>query len=65
MTLMVDPPGGNRYGFPKPIKNRDDYEQLLRDSGYPEEDIPMALKYSWWFSVKDSEVVEKKDGTNG
>jgi hypothetical protein len=46
MTI-VDPPSGSMYGFPAPLK--DDYEQQLRDAGYPEKDIPLALRHSrYW-----------------
>jgi len=44
MTLLVDPPNGWVYGFPAPLQ--EDYEQQLRNAGYPEKDIPVALKYS-------------------
>ena len=44
MTLLVDPPSGWMYGFPAPLE--EDYENQLRKAGYPERDIPMALRYS-------------------
>jgi hypothetical protein len=45
---MVDPPGGWKYGFPAPL--RANYEKQLRESGYPEKDIPFALENSrYWF----------------
>jgi hypothetical protein len=62
--LMVDPPGGWQYGFPKVLmKMKDDiyrldvlahsmndiYLDLLKLSKYPEKDIPMAMKHSrYW-----------------
>ena len=49
MTL-VDPPGGWLYGFPAPLE--EDYEQQLRNAGYPEKDIPFALRYSRYITDK-------------
>lgn len=49
--LMVDPPGGSKYGFPKPYQTP--YEEQLRKAGYPEEDINLALKYSRFWEVDD------------
>ena len=53
--LIVDPPSGWKYGFPAPAL--DDYEQQLRDHGYPEKDIPLALRHSryWEHRVEDEE----------
>jgi hypothetical protein len=46
---IVDPPSGWKYGFPKELKDGVEYEDLLRSSGYPENDIPLALKHSrYW-----------------
>lgn len=52
--LVVDPPSGWKYGFPKAVPREvidDDeaYTQFLLDEGYPEKDIPLALKHSrYW-----------------
>ena len=52
--IIVDPPSGWRYGFPKAIKtevlnDKGKFVQFLMDNGYPEEDIDLALKYSrYW-----------------
>lgn len=46
VKIMVDPPGGWKYGFPKELKPDQSYEDLLRKSGYPEKDIKLALQYS-------------------
>jgi hypothetical protein len=54
--LMIDPPGGWRYGFPKPVHeefhtlgNDFDLARWLISEGYPEPDIELALKYSrYW-----------------
>jgi hypothetical protein len=45
---LVDPPSGWKYGFPKELPEGKDYEELLRESKYPEKDIPLALTYSRW-----------------
>lgn len=54
-VVIVDPPNGWRYGFPKIMELNIEYEDLLRSSGYPEEYIPFALKYSrfWEEEVQD------------
>ena len=55
-TLIIDPPNGWKYGFPKPVHNEvlDSKENLanwLIEQGYPKKDIPLALKYSrYWES---------------
>jgi hypothetical protein len=51
MVTMVDPPGGWAYGFPQPLQG--DYEKQLRDAGYPESDIPIALLHSWYHTAPD------------
>jgi hypothetical protein len=50
---MIDPPSGWKYGFPKELKEGQDYAQLLRDSGYPEGDIEFAMTYSRHWSEPD------------
>lgn len=59
MTLLVDPPGGWMYGFPAPLQ--DDYEQQLRNAGYPEIDIPLALKHSRYLGSQEEieEIFER------
>lgn len=61
MTLIVDPPKGWMYGFPAPLQ--DDYEQQLRDAGYPEKDIPLALKRSRYLGTPE-ELQEHLEGNN-
>lgn len=51
MTLLVDPPSGWMYGFPAPLE--DDYVAQLRKAGYPERDIPLALKHSRYLGSKE------------
>jgi len=55
-VTYVDPPSGWKFGFPKILPEGADYEQLLRDSGYPERDIELALTYSrYWTEGEDDE----------
>ncbi len=50
--MMVDPPGGWRYGFPAPLQ--DDYLQQLIDAGYPTAEMDLAFKYSrYWEEERD------------
>ena len=39
--LMIDPPSGWKYGFPKPIpkKRRKDVNAWLVEQGYPQKEI--------------------------
>jgi hypothetical protein len=55
-TLVIDPPSGWRFGFPKPAPENffDDSFDLgawLIDSGYPAEDIPFAIKHSRYWEI--------------
>lgn len=43
---IVDPPGGWKYGFPMELPEGKSYEELLRENGYPEEDMELALKWT-------------------
>lgn len=62
MTLIVDPPSGWMYGFPAPLE--EDYEQQLRNAGYPEKDIPMTLKHSRYLADTREELVEQVKKVN-
>jgi hypothetical protein len=56
MKTIVDPPGGHRHGFPCELPEGKEYVDLLREKGYPEEDIELALQYSrFWTEKEDSE----------
>jgi hypothetical protein len=49
--LWVDPPSGWMYGFPKGLpdgweRSDESLAKFLRENGYPEVDIPIALKHS-------------------
>lgn len=51
---IVDPPQGWRHGFPKELPEGKDYGELLRESGYPEADMELAMMYSrTWFEERD------------
>ena len=53
-TLVIDPPSGWRYGFPRPVPEAFfdegfDLGDWLIACGYPEADVPLAIKYSrYW-----------------
>ena len=60
--LIIDPPEGWRYGFPKPV--HEEFHTLGSDfdlgkwpvaEGYPEDQIDLALKYSryWEQEIED------------
>ena len=53
-TKIYDPPSGWKYGFPKEVPHSvttdEDFTKWLIDSGYPEKDIELALRYGRrWF----------------
>ena len=57
--LMIDPPSGWKYGFPKPIQEElftlgsdSDLEEWLVGEGYPKEDVGLALKYSRYWETE-------------
>jgi hypothetical protein len=54
---MVDPPEGWKYGFPKVLEPSQNYKLLLRESGYPEELMELALTNSrfWKEEYEDTE----------
>jgi hypothetical protein len=61
-VLMIDPPEGWRYGFPKPVheefhtlRSDFDLERWLISEGYPEEQIDLALKYSRYWEAESEE----------
>jgi len=46
---IVDPPSGWKYGFPCVLPDDKLYVELLKEKGYPEKDIDLALKHSrYW-----------------
>lgn len=50
--MVVDPPEGWKYGFPKVFnpKEEQSYKDWLLEQGYPEKLIELALKHSRWWS---------------
>lgn len=57
--ILVDPPSGWMYGFPAPLQ--EDYEQQLKDAGYPEKDISLALKHSRYMADTKEELLKLKE----
>jgi len=58
MTLMIDPPSGWKYGFPKPYLNPDNIpiEEWFLKNGYPQHEIDKgSLK---WVRQFESHKVE-------
>lgn len=43
--VFIDPPQGHLYGFPKEWDWETPWDIILRLAGYPEHDIPFALKH--------------------
>lgn len=45
--MLVDPPSGWRYGFPKVYSKKEhgDLGQFLVDNGYPLDDLDFALRH--------------------
>lgn len=63
MAVFVDPPEGWRYGFPAFLQ--DDYVQQLKDAGYPDKDIPMALKHSRFIGSSLEEIKQARELATG
>lgn len=58
--FMVDPPSGWMFGFPKECSREvwgdsDKYRELLVSSGYPEDQLELALNYSRVWEVYEDE----------
>ncbi len=54
-VLVVDPPEGWKYGFPDILPENIEYVDFLKQKGYPEDKIELALMYSrtWFEDVED------------
>lgn len=61
-TLIIDPPEGWRYGFPKPV--HDEFHTLGSDfdlgswliaEGYPEDMIELAVKHSRYWETDNED----------
>ena len=56
--MMVDPPDGWRYGFPKLWDGEENLIMFLIKNGYPDQQVRFALKYMrMWPAEDDSERV--------
>jgi hypothetical protein len=54
MRVMIDPPSGWKYGFPKELpENVQDIRQWFIDNGYPEKDVDFAMKHCRQWEKKD------------
>jgi hypothetical protein len=57
--MIIDPPSGWRYGFPKPIDikilqaDNKTLETWLIENGYPEIDAPFAAQHSRYWNAPD------------
>ena len=61
--LIVDPPRGWKYGFPKPIPENilhidGAFKLWLLKEGYPSEEIEFALKYSRYWEAEVEENID-------
>lgn len=66
MIIIVDPPSGWRYGFPKVFDFKpshtnlpgEEYDMELKewfiDNGYPRKDVNLAVKHSWYSEINVS-----------
>ena len=57
-ALMIDPPSGWRYGFPRPVpedffSEGFNFVDWLIECGYPAADVPLAINYSRYWEVKN------------
>ena len=55
MVIMVDPPGGWRYGFPKVLDETVTFRKFLLNNGYPREDLDLAENYSRYWEDNNAE----------
>lgn len=51
-VLMIDPPEGWRYGFPKPYNCNLTLDDQLIQAGYPKEDLEFISKYTRWYFLE-------------
>jgi len=60
--LMIDPPSGWKYGFPKPYDEKKDghLKTFLKKNGYPTKDIDFALENCRMF-YEEIEVMKTKN----
>ena len=57
MTMMIDPPEGWRYGFPRLYVGAKDgtMREFLLNHGYPLKDVDFALQYMRCWPAETSE----------
>ena len=49
MTLMIDPPAGWKYGFPKPLPDGvENIKEWLLENGYPQREIDLCGKHFYY-----------------
>jgi len=54
--IMIDPPSGWKYGFPKVIpEDMTDLRQWFIDSGYPESEVDFAMKHCRQWEAEDED----------
>ena len=66
MTLLIDPPSGWKYGFPKPYNNpeKKPLEEWLLENGYPQYEIDNhGAKYCRFLgSIEEIDNLRESDG---
>ena len=61
--VLFDPPSGWRFGFPKLIKlgsTNEEIADFLRENGYPEKDIELALNHSRFIYLSSEDFEANK-----
>lgn len=58
-VLMVDPPSGWRYGFPKVIPEGAKIAEFYLKNGYPEDEIEFAVRWTRMWEVDEVEGNEQ------
>lgn len=53
IKVIVDPPSGWKHGFPCVLEEGKNLIDLLREKGYPEKDIDLALKHTRMWKEED------------
>lgn len=54
--LIIDPPSGWKYGYPREVPEGADLKEFLLANGYPEKMIQLALDHSrFWYEGEDEE----------
>lgn len=53
MSIVVDPPEGWKYGFPKVLDETMTFRKFLLNNGYPREMLELAEKHSRFWEAHD------------